>query len=94
VHWDFFRALDEFKTLPKDKTYVLYCELGLKSAHLAELMRRAGYDAYNFKGGLKRLMAYALEREALPPELLPTPLLEEALRSGSDSGSDSSNDDA
>ena len=87
VHWDFFRALDEFKTLPKDKTYVLYCELGLKSAHLAELMRQAGYDAYNFKGGIKRLMAYALEREALPPELLPTPLLEEALRSGSSSSS-------
>ncbi len=80
IHLDFFQALEEYKKLPKDKTYVLYCELGLKSAHLAELMRQAGYDAYNFKGGLKRLMEYALDRELLPPELLPTSALEESLR--------------
>ena len=71
VHLDFFQALEEYKRFPKDRTYVLYCELGLKSAHLAELMRKEGFRAYNFRGGLKKLLEYALEREALPPELVP-----------------------
>ena len=39
-------------------TYVLYCEFGLKSAHLAELMREDGFDAFHFKGGTRALKGY------------------------------------
>ncbi len=72
---DFFKALEDYRTLDRTRTYVLYCELGLKSAHLAELMRKAGYRAFHFKGGLKNLMRYAVEKDLVPPELLPTSAL-------------------
>jgi thiamine biosynthesis protein ThiI len=62
------RLLDRFE---RDKTYVVYCELGLKSAHLAYYMRQAGIDAYNFRGGLQPLMRLATARHAAPLELLP-----------------------
>jgi thiamine biosynthesis protein ThiI len=72
VHMDFFQALEDFSTLDRGRTYVLYCELGLKSADLAERMRQAGYRAFNFKGGMRSLMRYAVERDLVAPELLPT----------------------
>ena len=31
--------------------YVLYCEFGLKSAHLAERMRAEGLDASSYRNG-------------------------------------------
>lgn len=68
---DFFPALQDFAKLDRSRLYVLYCELGLKSAHLAEVMREAGYRAFYFKGALQNLMRYALERDLLPPEVLP-----------------------
>jgi rhodanese-related sulfurtransferase len=34
---------------------VLYCEIGLKSAHLAEFMRKEGLHAFHVPGGLKTL---------------------------------------
>jgi thiamine biosynthesis protein ThiI len=55
-HHDFWELLDRFeKVLERDRTYVLYCEIGLKSAQLAERMQRAGYEAYSFKGGAPAL---------------------------------------
>ncbi|MGD2216248.1 MAG: tRNA uracil 4-sulfurtransferase ThiI [Gemmatimonadales bacterium] len=57
--WDLFRGA---KALEKDQTYVLYCDLGLKTAHLAEKMQRAGYEAYSFKGGVRALRGYAKAR--------------------------------
>jgi len=45
---------------------VLYCEFGLKSAHLAESMRRDGYDASNFRGGLAALVALARAKSVSP----------------------------
>ncbi len=71
VHLDFLQALNNYSSFDRAKTYVLYCELGLKSAHLAELMRQAGFEAYNFKGGLRALLRYAIEKDLVPPELLP-----------------------
>ena len=53
-----------------DRRYVLYCEFGLKSAHLAERMRRHGFDASNFRGGLRALVAHARERRLGSPDLL------------------------
>lgn len=72
IYMDFFKALRDYATLDRDDTYVLYCELGLKSAHLAERMRQAGFRAFSFKSGMKELMRYAVERDLVSPEILPT----------------------
>jgi thiamine biosynthesis protein ThiI len=56
---DFAHAMKSYPSFDRGKTYVLYCEFGLKSAHLAEYMRKEGFDASNFRGGtraLKRLV--------------------------------------
>jgi thiamine biosynthesis protein ThiI len=55
VRLDFAEALRAYPSLPKDREYVLVCELGLKSAHLAELMREAGFHAHHFRGGSRAL---------------------------------------
>jgi thiamine biosynthesis protein ThiI len=68
---DFATALRAFPSMPKDCSYVIYCEFGLKSAHLAELMRREGFRASHFNRGLSDLLAYAHERG------IPTPGLSE-----------------
>jgi thiamine biosynthesis protein ThiI len=52
---DFPHALQAYPSFDKAKTYVLYCDFGLMSAHLAELMRKAGFRAYHFKGGTRAL---------------------------------------
>jgi thiamine biosynthesis protein ThiI len=56
VHLDFARALRAYASFDRDRTYVLYCEFGLKSAYLAEQMRAAGFEAFHVKGGTKRLL--------------------------------------
>lgn len=66
-HWpdaiqlDFDRACRFAGALPKERDYLLVCEFGLKSAWLAEAMRREGYRAWSFRGGIRRLEAYARE---------------------------------
>ncbi len=52
-------ALQAHRSFDPEKSYVAYCEVGLKSAHLAELMHQAGYRAHHFRGGLKHLIRYA-----------------------------------
>ncbi len=52
---DFPAALRAYPSFDPQKTYVLYCEFGLKSAHLAELMRRQGLRAFHVKNGLEPL---------------------------------------
>jgi len=65
-HWpgalrlDFAQALEAYPNFAKEQSYVLYCEYGLKSAHLAELMRRRDLRAFHVSGGtaaLRRLAA-------------------------------------
>jgi thiamine biosynthesis protein ThiI len=74
-HWpdalrlDLDAALAAHASFARDRRYVLYCEFGLKSAHLAEAMRRAGLLAWNFRGGLKALVAHARARGIRGPEL-------------------------
>ena len=51
-------AIRAYGSFDRAKPYLFYCEVGLKSAHLAELMHQAGYRAYHFAGGLKRLLRY------------------------------------
>jgi len=66
---DFANALRVYPELQKDKAYVLYCEFGLKSGHLAELMQREGFAARHFPGGLKALVDYARQRGMATPEI-------------------------
>jgi thiamine biosynthesis protein ThiI len=65
---DFTTALRAYPSMPKDRPYVVYCEFGLKSAHLAELMRREGFEARHFKRGLSDVIALARERGITTPE--------------------------
>jgi len=62
MHIPFATAIEQYPMLPDQPTWVLYCEVGLKSALLAEKMRRAGFEAYSFDGGAPTLKQY-LERE-------------------------------
>jgi thiamine biosynthesis protein ThiI len=43
------------KELARERTYVLYCEHGVQTAHMAELMQRVGFEAYSFRGGARKL---------------------------------------
>lgn len=73
-HWpgalflDFAHALSVYPQLDADRTYVLYCEFGLKSAHLAELMRARGLDAVHFRHGLRDVLEIARARGLPLPE--------------------------
>lgn len=55
LHLDFAHALKTYANFDRSKTYVLYCEIGLKSAHLAEFMRKEGLRALHVPGGLRTL---------------------------------------
>jgi thiamine biosynthesis protein ThiI len=52
---DYFEALKTWPQLDRGRIYVFYCEVGIKSAHLAEVMREAGFESYHLKDGLKTL---------------------------------------
>jgi rhodanese-related sulfurtransferase len=52
---DFPHALRAYPSFDPSRSYVLYCEFGLKSAHLADLMRRAGLVARHVSGGLREV---------------------------------------
>ncbi len=58
VHLPFGRAIDAAMMLPKPAHYVLVCEVGLKSAFLAEQMRTAGWNASSFAGGIGALQRW------------------------------------
>jgi thiamine biosynthesis protein ThiI len=62
VRLDFAEALRVFPSLDRGREYVLYCEFGLLSAHLAELMQREGLRARHVSGGLRAVRSLA-ERE-------------------------------
>ncbi len=56
---DFLNALQAYATFDPKQRYVLYCEFGIKSAHLADLMRREGLDARHISGGLREVKRIA-----------------------------------
>jgi thiamine biosynthesis protein ThiI len=76
LHLDLPQALAAYRSFARDRPYVLVCEVGLKSAHLAEKMREAGFEAFQLKGGIKGLMALQ--------EGLAAALLAPAVRDGRD----------
>jgi thiamine biosynthesis protein ThiI len=55
LNLEFSNALRAFGHFDRKQAYVLVCEFGLKSAHLADLMRRDGFEASHFSGGLPEL---------------------------------------
>jgi thiamine biosynthesis protein ThiI len=63
VRIDFAHALEALHAMSRAQPYVAVCEYGLKSAHLVELMRKQGFDAYHFRGGTPALRRWA-ERSA------------------------------
>lgn len=64
-HWpgsiqlDFDRACRFALALPNDRDYLLVCEFGLKSAWLAEAMRRQGFRTWSLRGGIGKLRKMA-----------------------------------
>jgi len=78
VHLDFHHALESWPSFGRDREYILVCEVGLKSAHLAEKMQQAGFRAWNFRGGLREMMALAERERGGDPAL--AALLAPALR--------------
>ena len=48
---EFADAMAAYPSFDRSQRYVLYCEFGLKSAHLAEQMRAAGLDASSYRSG-------------------------------------------
>ncbi|MCP4038493.1 MAG: tRNA 4-thiouridine(8) synthase ThiI [bacterium] len=68
LHLEFNEALRAYPHFDKGKNYVLVCEFGLKSAHLAELMQREGIRATHFGRGLKDLIDYARGRGDPTPD--------------------------
>lgn len=56
---DFPNALRAYAAFDPGQRYVLYCEFGLKSAHLADLMRREGLTAHHVSGGLREVRRLA-----------------------------------
>ena len=61
IHRDEYDLLSDAKQLDRDQTYVLVCAAGLRTAHVAEMLQRQGYDAYSFRGGVRGLRRWAEE---------------------------------
>jgi thiamine biosynthesis protein ThiI len=69
LHLDFQHALETWRSFERERDYVLVCEVGLKSAHLAEVMRQEGFRSRYFRGGLKELMAAAEKSRLADPDV-------------------------
>ncbi len=67
---DFPRALEAYPSFDRNRPYVLVCEVGLKSAALAEKMQQAGFRAWHFAGGIRDLMALAEKEKKVDLSLL------------------------
>lgn len=63
IHMDFDRAVENVGYLPPQAAYLLICEVGLKSAFLAERMQQLGFNAHSFRRGSHALRRH-LEAKA------------------------------
>ncbi len=61
---DFPQAVAAYPSFGRGLTYLLVCEMGWKSADLAERMQQAGLAAFHLKGGAGALMRLAAEPPA------------------------------
>ncbi len=55
IRRDVWEMGSTYSKLDRDRKYLIYCGVGLQAAHLAEEMQKAGFEAYAFRGGLKKL---------------------------------------
>jgi thiamine biosynthesis protein ThiI len=62
LHLEFQNAMQAYPHFDATQRYLVYCEFGLKSAHLADRMRAAGLDARHFSGGEKALRRWTSHR--------------------------------
>jgi thiamine biosynthesis protein ThiI len=60
---DEWELLRKFRSLDRDRRYVIYCGHGIQSAHVAEKMQREGYEAYSFRGGVRAVRRWAQEND-------------------------------
>lgn len=67
-HLPYPDALESFRDLDSGPTYVAYCEVGLKSAHLAEVMNDAGWRAHHVARGVGTVLRQ--HRDESDPALL------------------------
>jgi thiamine biosynthesis protein ThiI len=52
LHFELTELQKNFKKLDKTKTYIVYCQYGIESTTIAELMQGEGYEAYGLDGGV------------------------------------------
>lgn len=65
----FAELSERFGELEPEPTYVLVCEEGTRTAHLAERMQAEGYEAYSLRGGARALRKRSGEaQEGRPAE--------------------------
>lgn len=62
---DYFTALRRVEAFDAQAPWVFYCEVGLKSADLAERLRAQGLQAWNLAGGARGLLRRAEAEEPL-----------------------------
>jgi thiamine biosynthesis protein ThiI len=72
LHLELPQALAAYRSFARDRSYVVVCEMGWKSAQLVDLMRDAGLAARAFRGGVRALTRLA-ERDGLLAPGAPAP---------------------
>jgi thiamine biosynthesis protein ThiI len=79
-HRDYFAALREAQgpnpTFDRARRWVFYCEVGLKSGHVAELLRGVGFQAWHVQGGVRPLLRQQTAEDPALKALLSPALLD------------------
>jgi tRNA uracil 4-sulfurtransferase len=52
LRFDLMELQKNFKKLDKTKAYIVYCQYGVESTTIAEMMQDQGYEAYGLNGGV------------------------------------------
>lgn len=68
---DYAEAVGHPGRFEPGRVHVFYCEVGLKSAHLAELLHARGIVAYHLRGGLRHALRLTADDPALVAVLSP-----------------------
>ncbi len=55
INIDFIKLPEQLSKLDKEKMYILLCDEGALSKEAAYMLRKLGYKAYSFKGGIRKL---------------------------------------
>jgi pyruvate/2-oxoglutarate dehydrogenase complex dihydrolipoamide dehydrogenase (E3) component/rhodanese-related sulfurtransferase len=57
-HIDIDVFYEQYATLPKDKTIIVYCDAGSKGYNAERILRSKGYNVYNLEGGYNMYRAW------------------------------------